>query len=53
MVSFQKMFIIHKCSNIPMPDKDEMTVLSRKVRICLFDGESVSLIGQHNLVLSK
>lgn len=40
MVSFQKIFIIHKCTNILIPDR-ELTVLSRNLRICLFDGESI------------
>jgi nephrocystin-1 len=27
--------------NIPSPNKEELTILSRKVRVCLFDGEKI------------
>ena len=41
LVQFQKLFLIHKCTNIPTPNKDDVTVLSRTLRICLFDGVSI------------
>lgn len=41
LAQFQKMFVVHKCTNIPVPSKAELTVLSRTLRICLFDGVSI------------
>ena len=41
LVAFQKMFLVHKCTNIPIPNKEDLTVLCRTLKICLFDGVSI------------
>ncbi|CAF0747243.1 unnamed protein product [Brachionus calyciflorus] len=41
MTSILKTIKLHKCVNIPVPNKTDLEVLSRTVRICLFDGVSV------------
>lgn len=41
MNSILKTIVVHKCTNIPAPNKQELEVLSRTLRVCLFDGVSV------------
>lgn len=41
MNTILKAIVIHKCTNIPAPNKQELEVLSRALRVCLFDGVSV------------
>lgn len=41
MNTILKTIVIHKCTNIPAPNKQELEVLSRTLRVCLFDGVSV------------
>ncbi len=41
LVQFQKLFVVHKCVNIPVPNKADLTVLSRTLNVCLFDGVSI------------
>ncbi len=41
LVQFQKLFVVHKCINVPAPTKADLAVLSRTLNVCLFDGVSV------------